>query len=260
MSSNWDQEVDIVVVGSGAGGMLTALVAAKNRAEVLIIEKAAQWGGTSATSGGGIWIPGSDQALAAGFEDNLDDAFRYVRGLSAANVPDANIRAYVDNAAAMLRWVTANTQVVYTAQPYPDYHAENPGGSLTGYRTHLPELSRAPTAISSSENRKRDHHRPRLRAFRRGRRDRSRRNGGRLAGVAFLRAHRSTAWSAAKDGRAQGAAGTAGGTRRSAEFFLERSESSRAASASEHRPVHRALLLAGPGREGFDLDFGYGIR
>jgi 3-oxosteroid 1-dehydrogenase len=140
MSSNWDQEVDIVVVGSGAGGMLTALVAAKNRAEVLIIEKAAQWGGTSATSGGGIWIPGSDQALAAGFEDNLDDAFRYVRGLSAANVPDANIRAYVDNAAAMLRWVTANTQVVYTAQPYPDYHAENPGGSLTGYRTHLPEL------------------------------------------------------------------------------------------------------------------------
>jgi 3-oxosteroid 1-dehydrogenase len=81
-----------------------------------------------ATSGGGIWIPGSDQAKAAGFEDNLDDAFTYVRALSADNVPDENIRAYVDNAAPMLRWVTANTPVVYTAQPYPDYHAENPGG------------------------------------------------------------------------------------------------------------------------------------
>lgn len=136
---SWNKEVDIVVVGSGAGGMLSALVAAKNRAEVLIVEKDRLWGGTSSTSGGGIWIPGSDQARAAGFEDNLDDAFRYVRALSADNVPDANIRAYVDNAATMLRWVTANTGVVYTAQPYPDYHAENPGGSVTGFRTHLPE-------------------------------------------------------------------------------------------------------------------------
>lgn len=136
---SWNKEVDVVVVGSGAGGMLSALVAAKNRAEVLIVEKDRLWGGTSSTSGGGIWIPGSDQARAAGFEDNLDDAFRYVRALSADNVPDANIRAYVDNAATMLRWVTANTGVVYTAQPYPDYHAENPGGSVTGFRTHLPE-------------------------------------------------------------------------------------------------------------------------
>ncbi|MEO0030281.1 MAG: hypothetical protein RIS94_39 [Pseudomonadota bacterium] len=140
MSDNWDKTVDVVVVGSGAGGMLSALVAARNHADVLIVEKDKLWGGTSATSGGGIWIPGSDQAKAAGFEDNLDDAFRYVRALSADNVPDENIRAYVDNAAAMLRWVTANTQVVYTAQPYPDYHAENPGGSTTGFRTHLPEL------------------------------------------------------------------------------------------------------------------------
>ena len=140
MTSNWDKEVDVVVVGSGAGGMLSALVAAKNRAEVLIVEKDRRWGGTSATSGGGIWIPGSDQARAAGFEDNLDDAFRYLRALSAPNVPDANIRAYVNNGANMLRWVTANTRVVYTAQPYPDYHAENPGGSVTGYRTHLPEM------------------------------------------------------------------------------------------------------------------------
>jgi len=140
MSDNWDKAVDIVIVGSGAGGMLSALVAAKNHADVLIIEKDALWGGTSATSGGGIWIPGSDQAKAAGFEDNLDDAFKYVRALSADNVPDANIRAFVDNAAAMLRWVTANTEVKYTSLPYPDYHAENPGGSAKGYRTHLPEM------------------------------------------------------------------------------------------------------------------------
>ena len=140
MTQHWDKQVDVLIAGSGAGGLLAGLVASHGGAEVLIVEKDAQWGGTSATSGGGIWIPGSDQAKAAGFEDNLDDAFRYVRGLSADNVPDENIRAYVDNAAVMLRWVTANTPVSYSAQPYPDYHAENPGGSMTGYRTHLPEL------------------------------------------------------------------------------------------------------------------------
>lgn len=140
MTVSWDKEVDVLVVGSGAGGLFCALVAASNHADVLIVEKDKLWGGTSATSGGGIWIPGSDQAKAAGFEDNLDDAFKYLRGLSADNVPDENLRAFVDNAAPMLRWLTANTPVVYTAQPYPDYHAEDPGGSPTGYRTHLPEL------------------------------------------------------------------------------------------------------------------------
>lgn len=138
MTPVWDKQVDVVVVGSGAGGMLAALVAAHNRADVLIVEKEPLWGGTSATSGAGIWIPKSDQAAAAGFEDSLDDAFRYVRALSADNVPDANIRAFVDNAAPMLRWLGAHTPIDYMAFPYPDYHAENPGGSPTGYRTHMP--------------------------------------------------------------------------------------------------------------------------
>ena len=138
MTQTWDKEVDTLVIGSGAGGLLSALVAAANRAEVLIVEKECQWGGTSATSGAGIWIPASDQARAAGFEDKTADAFKYVRKLSAKNVPDANIRAFVENAAPMLRWVTANTDIDYQAFPYPDYHAENPGGSPTGYRTHMP--------------------------------------------------------------------------------------------------------------------------
>ena len=138
MTQNWDKEVDTLVVGSGAGGLLSALVAADNHADVLVIEKEAQWGGTSATSGAGIWIPNSDQARAAGFEDNVDDAFKYVRALSKENVPDANIRAFVENASPMLRWVTNNTEISYQAFPYPDYHAENPGGSPTGFRTHMP--------------------------------------------------------------------------------------------------------------------------
>ncbi|MBM3512200.1 MAG: FAD-dependent oxidoreductase [Alphaproteobacteria bacterium] len=138
MTQSWDKQVDVLVVGSGAGGLLAALVAARNQADVLVVEKEALWGGTSATSGGGIWIPASDQALAAGFTDKVDDAFTYVRKLSAANVPDENIRAFVENAAAMLRWLSANTDIQYCAFPYPDYHAEEPGGSPKGFRTHMP--------------------------------------------------------------------------------------------------------------------------
>ena len=134
----WDKEVDILVVGSGAGGLLSALVASEHHADVLVIEKEREWGGTSATSGGGIWIPASDQAREAGFEDSVDDAFKYVRALSKDNVPDANIRAFVTQAAPMLRWMVEKTDIIYCAFPYPDYHAENPGGSPTGYRTHMP--------------------------------------------------------------------------------------------------------------------------
>ncbi|MFM9852244.1 MAG: FAD-dependent oxidoreductase [Sphingomonadaceae bacterium] len=134
----WDKEIDVLVVGSGAGGMLAALVAAENHADVLIVEKEKLWGGTSATSGAGIWIPASDQAAAAGFHDKTADAFTYVRKLSADNVPDANIKAFVENAAPMLRWMGKHTSIDYIAFPYPDYHAENPGGSPAGYRTHMP--------------------------------------------------------------------------------------------------------------------------
>jgi len=138
MNMDWDKEVDVIVVGSGAGGLLSALVAAHHHADVLVVEKEKLWGGTSATSGAGIWIPASDQARAAGFEDDTAEAFKYVRKLSADNVPDANIKAYVENASAMLRWVTANTEIEYQAFPYPDYHAEEPGGSPSGFRTHMP--------------------------------------------------------------------------------------------------------------------------
>jgi len=135
---DWDKEVDVIVVGSGAGGLLSALVAAHHHADVLVVEKEKLWGGTSATSGAGIWIPASDQARAAGFKDDTAEAFKYVRKLSADNVPDANIKAYVENASAMLRWVTASTEIEYQAFPYPDYHAEEPGGSPSGFRTHMP--------------------------------------------------------------------------------------------------------------------------
>ncbi|WP_156839521.1 FAD-dependent oxidoreductase [Novosphingobium aquimarinum] len=135
--TNWDEEVDVLVVGSGAGGLTAAVAAADAHARVLVIEKGDEYGGTSATSGGGIWIPNSPLAQEHGHEDSEEEAFAYVRPQSAPNVPDELIRAYIRKAPEMLTWLHEQTPVRFAAMPYPDYHVEYPGGKM-GYRTHLP--------------------------------------------------------------------------------------------------------------------------
>ena len=134
----WHKSVDVVIVGSGAGGLTAAIAAVDARAETLVIEKSSEYGGTSATSGGGIWIPNSHLAAAAGQTDSEEEAFRYVRALSAPNVPDGTIRAFIHAAPEMLAWLEHSTPVRYTSLPYPDYHVELDGGKA-GFRTHLPE-------------------------------------------------------------------------------------------------------------------------
>jgi len=134
---NWDLHTDVLVVGSGAGGQVAAAAAADRGAQVVVIEKSPLYGGTSAMSGGAIWIPMSSVALAAGLQDSPEDAFRYIRALAAPNVPDSLIRAYVEQAPRMLDWVQANTAVRFMSVPYTDYHAELPGGKQ-GWRTHMP--------------------------------------------------------------------------------------------------------------------------
>ena len=74
--------VDIVVVGSGAGAMTAALRAAHAGAEVLIVEKGEKYGGTSATSGGGLWIPCNHLMPDVGIEDSRDKALNYLRELT----------------------------------------------------------------------------------------------------------------------------------------------------------------------------------
>jgi 3-oxosteroid 1-dehydrogenase len=136
-TSEWDEEVDVLVVGSGAGGLTAAVAAADAHGAVLVIEKSAEYGGTSATSGGGIWIPNSPLGKEQGLEDSEEEAFAYLRPQSAPNVSDDVIRAYIRRAPEMLAWLHENTPVRYTSLPYPDYHVEYPGGKQ-GFRTHLP--------------------------------------------------------------------------------------------------------------------------
>ena len=136
-AENWDETVDVLVVGSGAGAMTAALAAATRHAKTLVIEKSERWGGTSATSGGGIWVPNSHLAKASGAEDSPEEAYEYVRALAASNVPDKLIHAYIERSPEMLAWLETASPVRYASIPYTDYHAELPGGKL-GHRAHLP--------------------------------------------------------------------------------------------------------------------------
>ncbi len=126
-------EVDVLVVGSGAGAMTAALGAAQAGLEVLIIEKAAVYGGTSATSGGGLWITCNHLMPGVGIEDNPDDAAAYLTALTGNDVPAANVASFAKNGARMLQWImeTSHAQFISMAE-YADYYQHIPGARPGG--------------------------------------------------------------------------------------------------------------------------------
>lgn len=132
----WDRTVDLLVVGSGAAGLTGAVVAATSGLRVAVIEKSALIGGTSATSGGGVWIPCSPAAPPQ-HVDSVDEAFGYLRALTDAHVSDARIGAFVRGAPALLDWLAQHAGLHFYSAPYPDYHLDVPGGKV-GWRTHFP--------------------------------------------------------------------------------------------------------------------------
>ena len=138
-------ETDFLIAGSGAAALTAGVVAAAHGARVIVAEKSAQYGGTSATSGGVIWIPATRQALDAGHADSPEEAFQYIRALSDPNVSDARIWAFVRRGREMLAWLEAHSAVRMRAHPYADYHPEMPGGkpgwrSLEALPLHASEL------------------------------------------------------------------------------------------------------------------------
>ena len=148
MSENdWDREVDVLVVGTGNGGLTAAVCNWEmGSKDVLIIEKQDKVGGTSAMSGGGIWIPNSHYAQEAGAEDSLDDAKRYlINTLFGEDVPEDMIDTYLEKSPEMLKFLHDRTDVRYESlAEYPDYYT-NMEGARAGHR------SLEPSPIMASE-------------------------------------------------------------------------------------------------------------
>ncbi|MDB5393643.1 MAG: FAD-binding protein [Rhodospirillales bacterium] len=127
-SSAEELSVDVLVIGSGAGAMTAALASAKAGLETLIVEKADVYGGTSATSGGGLWITCNHLMPGVGIEDNPDDAIAYLTALTGNDVPPANVASFARNGARMLGWIMENSHVQFIAMPeYADYYQHIPG-------------------------------------------------------------------------------------------------------------------------------------
>ena len=139
-TKDWDHEYDVVVVGSGAGGMTAALCCHDKGLKTLLIEKDNVYGGTSAVSGGGIWIPGNDQAEKHGCKDREEDWRKYVHALTEGDVDPKRVDAYLDNGPEMVRYLEKRFDVHYDlVVRYPDYFMKTPG-ALAGWRSMEPAV------------------------------------------------------------------------------------------------------------------------
>lgn len=126
-------EKDVVIVGSGGGGLTAALTAAKAGLNVLVIEKTLYFGGTTAISGGGIWIPGNSLAAREGGKDSAEAGARYIRNLVGDIVHEDVLQAFVRNGAAMVDFLHANSDVRFELHHNePDYFQEIDGAMLDG--------------------------------------------------------------------------------------------------------------------------------
>ncbi|WP_238422484.1 3-oxosteroid 1-dehydrogenase [Gordonia sp. 'Campus'] len=126
-------DVDMIVVGSGAGGMATAITAATHGLSTVILEKSRFWGGSTARSGGGVWIPGNDVLRAHLPPADAEAARAYLCAIVGDDVDRRRIDTFIDRGGEALRHLTENSGLdLEWVRGYSDYLPEESGGSPDG--------------------------------------------------------------------------------------------------------------------------------
>jgi 3-oxosteroid 1-dehydrogenase len=142
--SSFDETFDFVVVGSGGGSMCAALVMREAGKSVLILEKTSLVGGTTARSGGVMWIPNNPIMKRHGIDDSPEKAMTYLDNVvgdheDAPAATRARREAYVAEAPRMVDFLLGQGIRLTRVSSWPDYYDERPGGSVPG-RTVVAEL------------------------------------------------------------------------------------------------------------------------
>jgi glycine/D-amino acid oxidase-like deaminating enzyme len=126
-------EKDVVVVGSGGAGLTAATVAARSGLDVLLVEKTHFFGGTTALSGGGIWVPGNRLAAEAGLDDDAAQATQYVEAVVGPSLRTDLLAAFLEAAPKMVDFLQSQTAVQFIVQRgFPDWHPGTPGFKADG--------------------------------------------------------------------------------------------------------------------------------
>jgi succinate dehydrogenase/fumarate reductase flavoprotein subunit len=127
---------DVVVLGSGAAGLTAALAAAVEGASVAVLEKADLLGGTTALSGGTIWVPNNQPAAERGVSDSRQQGLDYLSSLSNGMILPALAEALIDGGPEYVDFIHEHSELrLRLVEGYPDYHPERPGGLPGGGRS-----------------------------------------------------------------------------------------------------------------------------
>lgn len=122
-----------MVVGAGGAGMTAALAAASRGLDTVLIEKSSYFGGSTARSGGGVWIPGNYALKAAGQDDPLESSKLYLDSIVGDVVPKVRRDTYLERGPEVMDFIKERTPLRFTWVPqYADYHPEAPGGRAAG--------------------------------------------------------------------------------------------------------------------------------
>lgn len=132
MKQAWDEETDILVIGSGAAGLSAALFARLKGADVILCEKTAQVGGTTATSGGVVWAPGNRFAKQAGIVDPPEKVREYLRAEFGNHYHEELTEAFIEAVPEAIATLHEQTDVKFIPANFPDYHPDQAGSSDKG--------------------------------------------------------------------------------------------------------------------------------
>ncbi|MGH3349791.1 MAG: FAD-binding protein [Nocardioides sp.] len=133
MSRGWDDEFDVVIVGSGGGGMAAALAAHDLGISCVVLEKAKLYGGSTGISGGGIWVPNNPTLRRAGHDDTRDSIRTYLDELIGDRAEPKRLDAYIDHGPDAMALLEKSKWLKFLwTKGYADYHPELEGGRPLG--------------------------------------------------------------------------------------------------------------------------------